>query len=83
MVFDRIVEQRLESHGWSAEPGAAEYLRTMCKDRGGDLRPCYPRDIFRIIESIAGFEDRTPFLNKLDLDKAAGLYFGASSNREG
>ena len=76
-VFDGIVEKRLESCGWPVEPHAQEYLRTLCASRGGDLRPCYPRDLFRIIESISGFEDREAQLNKTDLDRAAELYFGA------
>ncbi len=75
-VFDEILRGRLASYGWDCESGAPEYLRDLCADRGGDLRPCYPRDIFRIIESIAGFEDRTPVLNRSDIDRAAELYFG-------
>ena len=57
------------------EPGAREHLRRVCIERGGDLRPCYPRDIFGIIESAAGFEERVPMLAKADIDLAADTYF--------
>jgi hypothetical protein len=77
-VFDEIVTRRLESQNWTAEPGSPDHLRGLCKDRGGDLRPCYPRDMFRIIESIASFEERDPWLNIPDINRAAELYFGAS-----
>jgi hypothetical protein len=74
-VFDEIVRRRVASGDWPCDPGAAEYLRDLCRDRGGDLRPCYPRDIFRIIESIASFEERCAELTKRDIDRAADLYF--------
>ncbi len=74
-VFEEIVTRRLAAETWSAEDDAADYLRDLCRARGGDLRPCYPRDIFRIIESIANFEERKPALTKLDIDRAAELYF--------
>ncbi len=76
-AFDEIVRRRLESTGWAADPDAAEHLRELCKERGGDLRPCYPRDVFRIIESIAVFEERQPALSVMDIDRAAELYFGS------
>jgi hypothetical protein len=75
-LFDEILDRRLESHGWSAEPGAAEHLRNVCAALGGSLRPCHPRDLFRIIESIAEFEERSPALNRSYINRAAALYFG-------
>ncbi|HTA42178.1 MAG TPA: hypothetical protein VK789_07015 [Bryobacteraceae bacterium] len=74
-AFDEIVRRRLEAAGWPAEPDAADHLRKLCQDRGGDLRPCYPRDVFRIIESISVFEEREPALTVSDIDRAAELYF--------
>jgi hypothetical protein len=74
-IFDDIVARRIKSCEWPTEPGAGEYLRRVCMERGGDLRPCYPRDIFGIIESAAGFEEREPVLAKADIDRAADTYF--------
>jgi hypothetical protein len=75
-LFDDVVGKRLKSSGWGSESGAVEYLRHVCQARGGALRGCYPRDIFRIVESIAQFEERTPELTKIDVDRAAEMYFG-------
>lgn len=76
-VFDEILARRLASSGWDADTGAREYLRELCIAKGGDLRACYPRDFFRIIESIAVFEEREPRLSLQDIDRAGDLYFGA------
>jgi hypothetical protein len=73
-VFDDIVGRRLLSTGWLAESGAAEHLRNLCALQGS-LRPCYPRDMFQIIESIAEFEERSPELTRSDVSRAADLYF--------
>jgi predicted ATPase with chaperone activity len=75
-VFDHIVGKRLKSSGWHSEAGAAEHLRTVCEAHGGGLRPCYPRDLCEIIQSIAEFEERAPELTKSDVDRAAELYYG-------
>jgi hypothetical protein len=74
-IFDDIVDRQLQTLGWAAEPGAKEHLRSVCVERGADLRPCYPRDFFRIIESAAMFEEREPVLRKEDVDGAADTYF--------
>jgi hypothetical protein len=74
-IFDEIVDRRIKASAWAIEPGAEEHLRRVCMERGGDLRPCYPRDIFGIIESAAGFEEREPILAKAEIDRAADTYF--------
>jgi hypothetical protein len=75
-IFDDIVQKRLETSGWAAETGAAEYLSEVCRTRGGDLRACYPRDILQIISSIAEFEEQPPKLTRTAVDQAAELYYG-------
>jgi predicted ATPase with chaperone activity len=75
-LFDEIVNRRLDSQNWPYDPGSRALLREICKARGGDLRPCYPRDIFRIIESISVYEERQPVLSEEDIRRAADLYFG-------
>jgi predicted ATPase with chaperone activity len=79
--FNEIVGRRLLSNRWSVEPGAADHLRNVCGANGGSLRPCYPRDLFQIIESIAEFEERAPVLTAADVDRAAELYFGKTEVR--
>jgi hypothetical protein len=75
-VFGDIVKKRLQANGWSADAGATEYLTEVCRIRGGDLRPCYPRDILQIISSIAEFEEQTPKLTRTAVNQAAELYYG-------
>jgi len=77
-VFDEIVDRRLFANGWAVQSDAKQYLRLLCQNRGGDLRPCYPRDIFGIIQSIADFEERTPAFTPSAIDRAAELYFSTS-----
>jgi hypothetical protein len=57
------------------EPQAIEHLRRLCVAKGGDLRPCYPRDFIAIMESIALFEEREPAFTAGDIDRAGALYF--------
>jgi predicted ATPase with chaperone activity len=74
-MFDRIVLKRLESTGWTAEPGATDRVRNVCAALGGSLRPCYPRDILQIVESIAQFEETEQHLTVEHVNRAAELYF--------
>jgi hypothetical protein len=80
-LFNEIVRRRLLSNEWEAESGAADHLRNVCAEQGGGLRPCYPRDLFQIIESIAEFEERAPELTRTDVDRAAQLYFATTHVR--
>jgi len=84
-VFDQIVRKRLDTNGWDTDPAALDHFRSLCEQRGGHLKPCYPRDIFGIIESIAEFEEREPAFTGDDIDRAADMYFsaGQSCHREG
>ena len=74
-VFDEIVERRLASAGWHVEENSIQHLRLLCEEKGGDLRPCYPRDILNIIQSIAEYEEREPAFTMQDIDRAGVLYF--------
>jgi len=80
-LFDEIVELRVQKTRWDVGPGAVQHLREVCRAKGGSLRPCYPRDIFLIIESIAEFEERAPALTVSDVDRAVELYFGGTEVR--
>jgi hypothetical protein len=45
-------------------------------ERGGDLRPCYPRDMCRIIKAVKTYEEQPLGVNRADLDRAVELFFG-------
>lgn len=79
-IFDEIVTRQIRSLGWKCELGSLEHLRRVCVQHGGDLRPCYPGDIFKIIESAAEFEEREPIVAEDYIDQAADIYFSAKTS---
>jgi hypothetical protein len=60
----------------TAENGACEHLRKLCLEHGGDLRPCYPRDMCRIIRALKVYEEDTLGISPADLERAVELFFG-------
>jgi len=75
-IFDKILERVCSDYGMAFDPEIAAYLRNYCNPDGkGVLRACYPRDMVRIIQSIAEYEHRAPELTRRDMDRALNLYF--------
>src|SRR6185369_2057015 len=75
-IFDNILERVCHDGGVQFNSDMAAYVRQVCNPDGkGALRACYPRDVVRILQSIAEYEHRTPELSKRDIDRAIGLYF--------
>jgi hypothetical protein len=75
-VFDEIFKRVLAGFKMGCEEGASEHLRKLCLQRGGDLRPCYPRDMCRIIRAVKTYEEEPLGVNLADLDRAVALFFG-------
>ncbi len=75
-VFDSILDRVCQDAGIAFDPDMAAYVRQTCNPDGkGVLRACYPRDVVRILQSIAEYEHRAPSLNRRDIDRAVNLYF--------
>ncbi|HYM11561.1 MAG TPA: AAA family ATPase [Bryobacterales bacterium] len=75
-IFDNILRRVCEEYQVEFDPDVARYLREKCNPDGkGVLRACYPRDMLRILQSIADYENRAPELSERDLDRALNLYF--------
>ena len=75
-IFDAILVRVCEDAHVAFDPAVAQYLRDKCNPDGkGVLRACYPRDMVRIIQSIADYENRPASLTITDLDRALNLYF--------
>ena len=76
-IFDRILRRICEAAeiAWTEE--ASQYIREHCSAdvRKPVLRACYPRDIVRILQNIAEYENRAPSLDPQDVDRAVELYF--------
>jgi GTPase SAR1 family protein len=75
-IFDKILERVCSDAQITFSAEMADYLRLKCNPDGkGVLRACYPRDMVRILQSIADYEHRLPEMSKVDLDRALNLYF--------
>jgi len=75
-VFDKILERVCADHGIPFDQDSAAYLREKCNPDGKSvLRACYPRDMVRLLQSIAEYEQRPPELSRRDLERALNLYF--------
>ncbi len=75
-VFDEIFRRVMSGFKMSAENGACEHLRKLCLEHGGDLRPCYPRDMCRIIRALKVYEEDSLGISQADLERAVELFFG-------
>ena len=81
-VFERIFLQITEKKHLPYEPESAEFLRKLCSQIvGKELRACYPADIISIIESISAYEGIPVEINKMNLKRAANMYFTKTKDR--
>lgn len=77
--FDQIFSRVVSSYHIQHEPDSSEYLRKLCLREGRtELRACYPSDICNILTSIGKYEGRPAHMTKLELERAAALYFAKS-----
>jgi len=76
-VFDEIFRRVLVKFKMPSEEGAYEHLRKLCLERGGDLRPSYPRDMCQIIRAVKTYEGEPLGVGRADLERAVDLFFGA------
>jgi len=78
-IFDQILERVCSDHDMAFDAEVAAYLRKHCNPDGkGVLRACYPRDMVRIILSIAEYEHRKAVLSVKDMERALNMYFARS-----
>jgi predicted ATPase with chaperone activity len=79
-LFDRIFQRVVEMRHVPSEPGAAEYLRQRCAAAGGgQLRACYPYDIYRLVKAVSEYEGRPVWMTRENIDRAVDLYFAKSA----
>ncbi len=74
-TFDSIFRMTAAASGVEHSDGISAYCREVCERDGGDLRPCYPRDLCNAIRAIALYEDRKPIATRAEIDRAATGYF--------
>ena len=77
-VFDWVMARVTQAMGIDVETGLAAYARRLCREMGsGDLRPCYPRDLCRLLKSVCQYEGTALAMTRENLERAARLYFNA------
>ncbi|HXE62512.1 MAG TPA: hypothetical protein VN519_03180 [Bryobacteraceae bacterium] len=74
-TFDAIFRMAAAASGIECEYDVIAYCREVCIRDGGDLRPCYPRDLCNAMRSIALYEGRKPVATREEIDRATKGYF--------
>lgn len=75
-TFDEIVRRVAAATRIECDPPTIAFVREVCKRFGsGELRACYPRDLFHILEWISMFDDRPPEASAHNLERASLIYF--------
>lgn len=74
-TFDAIFRMAAAAANIECDYDVIAYCRDVCIRDGGDLRPCYPRDLCTAMRSIALYEGRKPVATREEIDRATKAYF--------
>ncbi len=74
-AFDWILSRVAQAMGVGCNAESAEYLRMMCIQEGGDLRPYLPADVCKLVKAVAQYEGTQPTLSQSNIDRVLGLYY--------
>jgi hypothetical protein len=74
-TFDAIFRMAAAASNIECDYDVIAYCREVCIRDGGDLRPCYPRDLCNAMRSIALYEGRKPVATREEIDRATKGYF--------
>lgn len=74
-AFDWILSRVAHAMGVGCNAESAEYLRMMCIQEGGDLRPYLPADVCKLVKAVAQYEGKPPVLDQANIDRVLGLYY--------
>jgi hypothetical protein len=74
-TFDAIFRMAAAAANIECDYDVIAYCRDVCIRDGGDLRPCYPRDLCTAMRSIALYEGRKPVATREEIDRATKGYF--------
>lgn len=74
-AFDWILSRVAHAMGVGCNAESAEYLRMMCIQAGGDLRPYLPADVCKLVKAVAQYEGKPPVLDQVNIDRVLGLYY--------
>ena len=76
-IFDEIFNRLVAEKNLPCRPNSADVLRKLCFELGAkELRACYPADIVNALISISSYDERPVEISRVNLERAAALYFG-------
>ncbi len=76
LEFDLVLSRAAAHAGVAVEPGAADHLRRVSREKGdGDLRPYLPIEVCRILNAVCEFNGWSAVLRPDTIDRVAGIYF--------
>jgi hypothetical protein len=81
--FDWILARVAHAMGVTCETEAADYLKQVCREQGGDLRPYLPADVCKLLKAVAEYEGIPPVLEAKTIDRVLGLYYTKGSSGPG
>ena len=73
--FDWILARVAHAMGVGCDAEAADHLRSVCREHGGDLRPYLPVDVCKLVVSAARYEGVAPVLDRRSIDRVLALYY--------
>lgn len=74
-AFDWILARVAHAMGIGCDADSAEYLRTVCQQHGGDLRPYLPADVCKLLKALAQYEGIAANLTRATIDRVLALYY--------
>jgi hypothetical protein len=74
-AFDWILARVAHAMGVGCDGESAAYLRMLCIEQGGDLRPYLPADVCKLVKALALYEGISPVLDKHSIDRVLRLYY--------
>ena len=73
--FDWILARVAHAMGVGCDGDSAAYLRSVCRQHGGDLRPYLPADVCKLVKALAQYEGVSPVLVPETIDRVLSLYY--------
>ncbi|GJM39562.1 MAG: ATPase AAA [Acidimicrobiales bacterium] len=74
-AFDWILARVAHAMGVACDGESAAYLRMLCVQEGGDLRPYLPADVCKLVKALALYEGVAPALDRHSIDRVLSLYY--------
>lgn len=81
--FDWILARMAHAMGVTVDTEAGEYLKNVCREQGGDLRPYLPVDVCKLLKAVAEYEGVAPVLEPRSIDRVLNLYYTKGSAGSG